>query len=74
MKDAKRCKMKDLAEVIGVHVQPSVTPLGGQILRIWRVRSAANGQIRVEAAVANTDWTGFSGWRKGVEKLQRGVR
>ena len=54
--------MKDLGKVIGVRVQPSITPLGGQILRIWRVRSTANGRIRVEAAVANTDWTGFSGW------------
>lgn len=70
--------MKDLGKIIGVHVQQSITPLGGQILRIWRVRSAASGQIRVEAAVANTDWSGFSGWFarpwKDRGQLQRGVR
>ena len=67
--------MKDLGKVICVRVQPSITPLGGQILRIWRIRSTANGRIRVEAAVANTDWTGFSGWVarpwEDAEKLQR---
>ncbi len=67
--------MKDLGKVIGARVQPSVTPLGSPILRLWRVRSAANGQVRIEAAAANADWTAFSGWYarpwEDAEKLQR---
>ena len=69
--------MKALGKVIGARVQPCVTPSGTPILRLWRVRSAANGQVRIEAAVADADWTAFCGWYarpwEDAEKLQRGT-